>query len=109
MLGSHQCYDQQAVRDVNVNFCFLCAGSQNIDVLFFFFSDNVFSKGRKLKKQVPLPAVNIAFSLWLKKVVPLMTKQTRLEGKKYFFFCVYFVLFTARSAVSVIVFPFIVQ
>jgi len=34
-----------------------------------------------------------------------MAKQTRLEGKKYFFSCVYFVLFTARSAVSVIVSP----
>lgn len=65
MLESHQRYDQRAVHDVNVNFCFLCAGSQNIDVLFV--SRYAFSKGHKLKKQVLLPAVNTAFSsLWLK-------------------------------------------
>lgn len=65
-----------------------------------------FSRRHNLKKQVLLPAVNIAFSpLWPKISHTSNGLTNKGRREKIFFLCVYFVLFTALTAVSVIVSP----
>jgi len=75
-------------------------------LLCLLVSGYAFAKGRKLKKQVLLPAVNTAFSpLWLKISCTSNGSTNKARREKIFFSRVYFVLFTARSAVSVTVSP----